>query len=51
VRHDGRQQQQSSISYKEEYRMSAIDRTQSITKESIQLKSSELVEEVKRIIH
>jgi pimeloyl-ACP methyl ester carboxylesterase len=31
--------------------MSAIEQTQSITKESIQLKSSELVEEVKRIIH
>jgi pimeloyl-ACP methyl ester carboxylesterase len=46
----GVSERQSSISHKEENRMSAIDQTQSITKESIQLKSSELVEEVKRII-
>jgi hypothetical protein len=31
--------------------MGTIDQTQSTTKETIQLKSSQLVEEVKRIIH
>jgi len=31
--------------------MSATNQTQSTTTESIQLKSSELVEEIKRIIH